>query len=533
MSITSKYHNYQMSFLYNTNEVLSKKKEKILFWIPGGMPSMLNVEGAIAAALKLRGHDIHIVICNGTYRGCILRDAGDATSVEEWGNKCKACVSQTTFTLESFGLPFSYIGGYLSNKIKQELWNLATSVYWADLTGFKYKKLEIGKNIKSSIYRFLKGREFDGKNEIVWEYTYSALVNAEASFNVVDKFKPSKIFMSHGIYVDWGPTLLVAFQKHIPVSAWMASYMPARFYFTHIEDKKKIDFHFMSKTGWEEQKNNDFSENKKRTLFEYMRKRYTKNTSFDMKRFYQYKEDKYYFRKKFNLDNRPVWGILTHINWDAVGESAPMVYITFDEWIENTIETISRIKEVQWLIKIHPAELQDNPDTGVQRLIKDKYPKLPHHIRVIPGDEKINPLDFYNLLDGAVTIFGTPGLELSALGKPVILAGEAHYANKGFTYDSNKKSDYIRNLKTAISIPKLRKSQQLIAQKYAYCYFLKRQIPFPPVKDPNSRWWRFQFDKRKLLVIGKDPFVDLICNRIIDGKDFIMEDHLVKISENY
>jgi hypothetical protein len=99
----------------------------------------------------------------------------------------------------------------------------------------------------------------------------------------------------------------------------------------------------------------------------------------------------------------------TH-NWDAASDYFPMIYKTFDEWLYETIKIIYDVKDVQWLIKIHPSELNDNPETGCQRFIEKFFPDLPSHIKVLKMDDDISPLDFYNLLDGAVTVMGTGGL---------------------------------------------------------------------------------------------------------------------------
>ena len=68
------------------------------------------------------------------------------------------------------------------------------------------------------------------------------------------------------------------------------------------------------------------------------------------------------FKIKYNLveEKRPIWAIFTHINWDAVSDCNPMLFNTFDEWFEFTIQKIKPIKNVLWLIKIHPHELSDN-----------------------------------------------------------------------------------------------------------------------------------------------------------------------------
>ena len=125
------------------------------------------------------------------------------------------------------------------------------------------------------------------------------------------------------------------------------------------------------------------------------------------------------------------------------------------------------------------------------------------------------------------------GLELALKRKPVILAGNAHYSGKGFTFDAKNKRDYKNLLNNCYRLSSLTKIQQELAYKYAYCYFIQRQIPISAVKDPQTKWWNFDYKKRDLLIPEKDPIINFICNRIIDGKDFIMDERLVKLSESY
>jgi len=95
------------------------------------------------------------------------------------------------------------------------------------------------------------------------------------------------------------------------------------------------------------------------------------------------------------------------------------------------------------------------------------------------------------------------------------------------------KKDYRNYLKQASSFGRLTIKQKELARRYAYCYFIQRQIPLPIVKDKNSAWWNLQFDKLDLLKPGKEPFMDFICDKIIDGDDFIMEEKLVKYAESF
>ena len=111
-----------------------------------------------------------------------------------------------------------------------------------------------GRNAHSAIIRYLQGESLTGHEEIVREYAYSALVCAEAAQRAIEKMSVSRVFMSHGTYADWGPALKVAVARKLPVIAWMASYLTARFYFRSVDDAARIDFHNLSQPGWENRK---------------------------------------------------------------------------------------------------------------------------------------------------------------------------------------------------------------------------------------------------------------------------------------
>lgn len=510
-----------MAQLYRQGEP-PRPGERVLFWVPGGMPGMLQVEGAIAAALKLRGVEVHAVLCDGPFLGCVLREIGDAVPVTRWHERCGACKADASRVLDLIGIPYSFIGDYVPSETRSALRARASEVTWDNLD-----TIEPASNVRSSVFRFLKGASISGHEEIVPEYAYSALVCASAAEAAIRQLQPTRVFMSHGVYVDWGPALSVSLRNGVPVSAWMASYLDSHFYFRHIEDPSRSDLHLLSDEAWAEQRSLQFSPAQEATLHGYSATRYHKKVSFDMKEIPDYSGDTDALRQRYvGMPDKPTWAILAHVNWDAVFDGAPMAYEAFDEWIIDTIERICSIDGVNWLVKVHPAEAWDAPETGVQKLLQTRFPNLPPHVRVIPAEEPVSPLDFYHLVDGAVTIYGTAGLEIALLGKPVIVAGEAHYGRKGFTYDALTKDSYRELLSHAGELGPISKERQLLAMKYAYTYFIRRQVPLPAVHDPVG-WWKFQVSEREALLPGNDGFVDFVCERILDGRDFLMSDELV------
>jgi hypothetical protein len=79
----------------------------------------------------------------------------------------------------------------------------------------------------------------------------------------------------------------------------------------------------------------------------------------------------------------------------------------------------------------------------------------------------------------------------------------------------------------------LTNAQRELARRYAYIYFIRRQIPFPPVRNPQaageSSFWSFDIRSRNMLAPKGNPYVDFIVDRIVDGQEFILPEELVAI----
>ncbi|HMS63841.1 MAG TPA: hypothetical protein PKD83_01155 [Ignavibacteria bacterium] len=502
--------------------------ERILFWSTGGMLIQTNLEAVIGASLKLRGHKVNFVLCDGVYKACAKRVDHPEVGIKDWGKYCKSCIRQNSELLDKLGLDHSFISEHISDEKIKELRELADKITFENYKELSHKKINHSNHLESAMMRHTKGGSFEGHEEILKEYAFAILVVAEAAENSIKKYKPAKAYMSHGIYADWGPALSVILKKNIPTTSYVCCYLNAHFYFGTITSFKKT-FLNIDDSSWEHYKIKELKEKQINRLMNFTDRRYLNNVSQDMKGLLkEYTGDKEFFCRKYDIDpKKPVWGVMTHINWDAVSDYFPMLHKNFDEWLYETIKVIRDTDEVQWLIKIHPSEINDNPLTGCQKFIEKNFPDLPSHIKVVKMDDDISPRDFYGLLDGAVTVMGTGGLELSMLGKPVILAGEAHYSGKGFTYDAKSREHYDQLLRDVKNIKRNSEEMLKLSLKYGYIYFILKQIPLlPTIKDDLY----IDFEKLNFLFPGKNKFMDFICDRIIDGGDFILSENLAELN---
>ena len=123
----------------------------------------------------------------------------------------------------------------------------------------------------------------------------------------------------------------------------------------------------------------------------------------------------------------------------------------------------------------------------------------------------------------SVLIYGTKtGVELTAVGIPVVVAGEAWIKNKGLTLDASTPEQYFRILE---GLPlRKRLDPQVIeeAQKYAYHFFFRRMMPLPFLEKVSSNlFFAPNIASVDDLAEGRSTALDILCDAVLDGRPFV------------
>ena len=188
-------------------------------------------------------------------------------------------------------------------------------------------------------------------------------------------------------------------------------------------------------------------------------------------------------RAVLGLDDRPICLLPTNVLGDTatLGRTRSLFSQSMAEWIIRVVGYFMDRPQVQLVVRIHPSEIW-TIGPSVAETIRQAFPTLPAHIHLIKAEEAINTYDIIGITDLALVYTTTTGLEMAALGIPVLLGGRAHYRNKGFTIDANSWDDYFHKLDLALAdLPAQRLSAEQIecAWNYAYAYFHDYPRPFP------------------------------------------------------
>ncbi len=186
-------------------------------------------------------------------------------------------------------------------------------------------------------------------------------------------------------------------------------------------------------------------------------------------------------RDLLKLDNRPIVLLATNVLGDSLTLGRQVFSKTMAEWVSRTILYFIGRPDIQLVIRIHPGEILTREYSMVD-VVRQTLPELPEYIHVIQPEEKINTYDLVDITDVGLVYTTTVGLEMALKGIPVVVAGQTHYRDRGFTYDPTSWVEYFKVLGMILDKPKqykLSKEKIALAWKYAYHFFYTFPLPFP------------------------------------------------------
>ncbi|MDR2723751.1 MAG: hypothetical protein LBB25_00905 [Holosporaceae bacterium] len=515
----------------------------LLLWEMGGYDYILIKNAILGILLKLRGYKPLCIICDGIPQVCIQRglelheDINKCVKNEE---KCRKCLRRCQKKAEKYGIEYRKASEFIDHNKLNEFLEISQKIPLKEIRFYKYLDVKIGDYAFASFNRYMKGYattveeikpEFIG---IYRKYLYAGLINTYVANKVVENINPSLIITSHATYTDYAPIVDIGVQKGINTTSWSSGYEKFMHYFASHKSGKKAQLREVSSNVFDKIASLPFQKKQEQKLKNYFYNRYTDGKSIDIPHMKK-RNDSYKIKNELGIHNtNKTICLFAHVNWDACLGLSKMIFETANEWVTESIKKMMEIENINWIIRTHPGEKFDGSLFTTYDLIEQNFDvkKLPDHIKVLSYDSGINSYDIYKVIDGGITIFGTVGVELPYNGKPVIVAGKAHYSDKGFTYDVKSKEEYFALLQNASEMQPLRQDQIEIAKKYAYLYFIRKQIPFYFMNKEQGHWGDLDLQYLDEFLPGHSPVIDTICDAIIKGREIILNEDALDFLKN-
>jgi hypothetical protein len=498
----------------------------------GSYAHAISLESALAAALTFRGAEVHALVCDGSMTACAECETSLYPNVERFvthgpsRDLCRDCQWPAERVYSQLGLKLHRYGDWLTADDRREATRIATSLPIDQVESFTLDGLKIGEHAHAGALRFFATGSLADEphaEPVLRRYLESALLTAYATRRLLRTIGFASAVFTHGIYVPWGIIGEVARQEGVHISTWNVAYRKRRFIFSH-DDTYHHTLLTEPREHWEHTR---LSETQERELMQYLRSR--REGMFDWIVFHQATlQDAGVIARHIGIDtSKPTIGLLTNVAWDAQLHYPANAFPNMLEWLVQTCEYFATRPDLQLLIRVHPAEISGFPPSRqpILRELRKRIPQLAPNIVVVPPESGVSTYAVMSLCNAAI-IYGTKmGVELTSVGLPVIVAGEAWIRNKGLTHDASTPAEYFEILRQLPFPGRLAEKQLARARRYAYHFFFNRMIPLPFIQ-PKAGYpiYNLKLDSLKALLPGASQGLDIICDGILGGRPFVLRE---------
>ena len=495
----------------------SKDRQKYVIFLPFRLNSDATwVELILAISYRLRGFTPIVLFGD---RLCPIVD-GDLSNKPKFPKGVIDMLRLRRY-VKSFGLQPTHFGSLLTTTKKKQLKQEAYSTPIHCIATYRKYNVDLGRSVQASLCRyFLRGTPSLEENELIArKFFHTALLSLEAARVIRDRYKPSLLISSHGIYSTWGVFCDYFQSEGMPYISWGFQYKKNSFIFSHNKSYHE-DIIKENPADWLGQ---PVSEHKLVEALDYLRSKGAASHS-DAINYYSYsKED--IDDELFELTEGYEYklGVFPNISWDAQISFKPKVFESMNDWLITTVEWAAENPEVIVIIRAHPAEKRVGYEVKetARKLITDAFCLLPENVVILDQADDPSSYRVLSTVD-ACAVYGSKfGLEAAVEGKAVVVGGEAYYSGKGIAFDALDRENY-KDLLSQVTLSNLKPSTEMVemSKLFAYHYHMRRQTVLKLAKLDRASFRNFLFDDETELLNGQIPALNKFIDVSLSGEPF-------------
>ncbi len=469
-------------------------------------PAHNAYEALFAHGLRLRGAEVSLLTCGG---GQPLCELGWARRV--WPLPCDRCGWYTDRVAEAARLPHYRIADGLPWGANARRAPLEVPAAPAGIDARRASEISLAWMVKSTDDEGSPG----GEGAMARDFAVSAAAVARSAERHIEDFRPDTVVLVNGLFAAEDVIREVALARGIRVITYELGVRENSLVFSA---DAPAPLYEMDAT-WKEARDRPLQP-AECTAIERMLSARAEGRAAHERYFDDQLADSERVRAALDIPaGARVISMFTNLAWDSAVVGRDLAYPSMLEWIEHAVALVGELEDAVLVIRVHPAEER----WGTMQPVDASLPELPPSVRLIGPDQPLSSYTLLDMSDLALTYATTMGLEAAAHGVPVAVAADTHYRGRGFTHDLSSPADLESLLRAgawAIS-----SEQAQLALRYAYMFFFKCHVPFPAVPVEGGFPQRVPADPSELLP-GADPYLDFICDRILDGGEFVLPDEL-------
>lgn len=360
-----------------------------------------------------------------------------------------------------------------------------------DLMTLSYRGATIGRYVASTVSMMRREGAVDladpRTRAMVEEQIAIAVRSTLAATAILEDLEPKLVFFNDRNYAVEAPLSDLALERGLNVVQWVAAFQDDALVFKrYTAETRRVHPRSLSEASWERVKQLDWTANREAALDREFARRYD-GSQYLVRRNQEWTQPctQEEITRELGLDPAKKTAVVfSHVLWDANMFYGEDLFDDQESWFVETVRAACANPRVNWVIKVHPANVWKRKQAGATTelsdlgAIREHVGDLPSHVKLLLPDSTIATRSLFDMTDWGITIRGSVGIELPCFGIPVVTAGTGFYSGRGFTVDSRTAAEYLQRLASIEEIPSLTPDDVRLARKHACGLFLLRPCHF-------------------------------------------------------
>ena len=459
---------------YNTTTIKSltpMKGERILIATMRDWAVHVHFEALIGSSLILSGAEVAHVTCGGGLPICDRVNTWEGPPMP-----CSSCTKYVNSSLKAHGAKFSL----LSDQWGSTNWPELDNMNLEDLKSVSYRGLPLGSLVEIPVKWFLLGETLEKDPLATSTYRMflkSARAITDAAESAIDSFLPTQVLLLNGLFLFESIIWEICRSKNISVVTYERAFIIDTFVFARDD---AAGFYKMNDV-WKSWSTQKLSLDEESRLDQYLGDRQLGLRT----------SDDYWTNVKDGKIRRTRSGrravLFTNLVWDSAVLGQDVAFESIVDWVVAAIEEFRDRPNDELIIRIHPAETKlsgRESREGIEEEVRNRLTSLPENLIIIPSTDPTSSYDLMREADFGLVYSSTTGLEMVLTGKPVVVAAQTHYRDKGFTIDIDSNKDFSHAIEQLCQDPLAFTPNQQLVRRYAYLFFFRAPFANMGLAEP-------------------------------------------------
>lgn len=481
-------------------------------------------EKVLSDVLRYNKANVQNLICDGFLTSC------DGTTYPETHESlCAACQQQRKRFRKLYPNDFLRMADFLT---EEDYGNARKAVNILDifaLKSYEFLGVKVGEHALTSANKHFRNQIQNYEDprflEVLRHSVFQGVILVLIAKGLLEREKPTHFITLHGGYSTWGP-----------ISDYLGAHGVS--IYIHSKSINRVGCFYITKAGqdlsdivakevWEKQKLLPLTEEQRTALHSHLNSvKRGSTTEYKVYDSTKRNEPDTRLMELLKSNDMKKFALYPHLFWDKAFlnsyDSLGGIFSDDIEWMLETVKFFIGKKDSLLFIKPHPGEnmAADFTEYGSAELIRDRLGTLPDHIIIIDKKCRIKSFDLMDNNCIGIVYTGTSGLEHNFFKKPVLVAGEIHYARAGAALHIRSRDEYFSLLENPRPLYDFIKNNYNTIERYAYYYYFRQQVKIPFYKD--DVWlghcinWKPLADYKHF--IGTDETMNGIAKAIIERR---------------